>query len=225
MKKIMVVIVAFVITSAAYTQDGNLKKQFYLRFGASLPTWKFYGYDGKSDFTDNTKRIGGIFEVGSIYMLNGIKLADGMRIGINVDYLSLGMNKFKMDGSNASNAFYFAGSKIGPSFSYSPVNHLVIDTYVKFNPVWVAMDNISFSDDNIENQFFLGFMGIKYSVGLNVRFSVLMLGFEFNPGYSKLRYFDKEENKLSEDYYGDASKVNSKKTPVPCMNMTLGLSF
>ena len=67
-------------------------------------------------------------------------------------------------------------------------------------------------------------MGIKYSVGLNIRYSVLMLGFEFNPGYNKLRYYDKEEHKITKEYAGNTSN-NNDKTPMPCLNFTLGLSF
>jgi|WetSurMetagenome_2_1015567.scaffolds.fasta_scaffold35201_1 hypothetical protein len=225
MKKLTIILIAVMMSSSVFSQDGNLKKQFYLRLGASIPTWKYYGYNGKSDWSESTKRIGGLFEIGSIYMLNGIKLMDGMRLGINVDYLSVNMNRFTTGGNSYSENFAFIGSKIGPSFSYSPVKHLVFDAYGKFNPVWVASDFINYSDNSSSNEMFLGFMGIKYSVGLNVRYSVLMLGFEFNPGYAKLRYYNKDENKLTKTYMGSYKDQNSKKTPVPCMNFTLGLSL
>lgn len=224
MKKILILLVSTIFTSAAFSQEGNLKKQFYIRVGASIPTWKYYGLDERNDFPDNTKRIGGIFEAGSIYMLNGIKLANGMRIGINVDYLSLGINRFSFE-ENFTNNLVFFGSKIGPSFSYSPVNHLVFDTYVKFNPVWAAINFDKSDASGVENDLYIGFMGIKYSVGINVRYSVLMLGFEFNPGYAKLRYYDKEENKLTKEYMGRADETEGNKTPVPCYNLTLGFSF
>jgi len=225
MKKLFVLLVSAIITSAVFPQDGNLKKQFYLRFGASLPTWKYYGLEDKKDFPENTKRIGGIFEVGSIYMLNGIKLPDGMRIGINVDYLSLNMNRFTFSDDAFKTTFLFLGSKIGPSFSYSPVKHLVFDTYIKFNPVWSAFNYDKSDDSELEDDLYLGFMGIKYSLGLNVGYSVLMLGFEYNPGYAKLRYYDQEENELTREYMGNADDLNGNKTSVPCFNMTLGLSF
>jgi hypothetical protein len=117
----------------------------------------------------------------------------------------------------------FAGSKVGPSFSYSPVDRLVFDTYFKFNPVWVAANAIVSSEED-DNEFFLGFMGIKYSVGMNVRYSILMMGFEFNPGFAKLKWFDDEAKELTDEYFGNVND-NSKKTPVPAMNFTIGLSF
>jgi hypothetical protein len=223
MKKIFVVLLAVLVTNTAFTQDGNLKKKTYIRFGMSIPTWKSFGNNNKSDFPDDTKRMGGIFEVGSIFMLNSIKIMDGMRIGINVDYLSIGLNKFTMAGNNFSNQFIYAGSKIGPSFSYSPVKHLVFDAFVKFNPVWIAGDYQNDKTDDTNNQLYIGYMGMKYSVGLNIRYSVLMLGFEFNPGYAKLRYYDKDNHKLTNEYW--LTSNNSKKLPVPCLNMTLGLNF
>ena len=223
MKKTLAVVLLLMIYCAAYTQDGDLKKQTYFRFGYSLPTWKYFGLDGKDDWNDNTKRTGAVFEVGSIFMLNSIKIAPGMRLGINVDYLSVNYHRLSYEttfGTYANN-FLFVGSKLGPSFSYSPVNHLVFDAFVKFNPVWVAGDFIAEVEDN---ELFLGFMGIKYSVGLNVRYSVLMVGMEFNPGFVKLRWYDDEAKELTDEYLSNAND-NGKRTPVPGLNFTLGLSF
>jgi len=225
MKKVFIVLLLAATSFAGFSQDGNLKKQTYFRVGLSLPTWRYIGYDGKSDWDEgDIKRIGGIFETGSIFMLNAIKLAPGMRIGINVDYLSVNYHKFSSSENDVSLNFFYAGSKIGPSFSYSPVNKLVFDAYFKFNPVWVAGSMWKYDSELTDDQFLLGFMGIKYSVGLNVRYSILMLGFEFNPGYAKFRYYDTEEKKLTDDYLGNDDD-NGDKTPVPGINFTLGLSF
>lgn len=51
-----------------------------------------------------------------------------------------------------------------------------------------------------------------------------MLGFEFNPGYAKFRYYDKDENELT-DIYMENEVDNSKKIPVPAMNFTIGISL
>jgi len=225
MKKTFAIILLFATTIGVFGQDGDLKKQTYFRFGIAIPSWKYEGLDGKEDWPDETKRIGGVFEVGSIFMLNSIKLSPGMRLGINVDYLSLNFNRFSLesDFGAVSENFAMIGSKLGPSFSYSPVNNLVLDAYFKFNPVWVAGNFIS-TDVEEDNEFWLGFMGIKYSVGMNVRYSILMVGLEFNPGFAKLRYFDKDEKELTQEYYGNWND-NGKRTPAPAMNFTIGLSF
>lgn len=224
MKKAFIFILLTAFAVAANSQDGNLKKQTYFRLGLSIPTWKYMGFDNKDDWGDDTRRTGGIFEVGSIFMLNSIKIAHDMRIGINVDYLSIDYNRFSTKGSDFSDNFAYIGSKIGPSFSYSPVSKLVFDTYFKFHPVWVAGDFISYKDENFDDEFYLGFIGIKYSVGLNVRYSIAMLGFEINPGFARFKQYDDDENKLSDIYLGNADD-NGDRTPVPAFHVTLGLSF
>jgi hypothetical protein len=226
MRKFISVLVLSVLVFSAKAQDGNLKSQTYFRFGYSLPSWKYMGMEQKSDWASGVKRAGGVFELGSIYMLNSIKLAPGMRIGINVDYLSLGYNRFKFDelSTYKSTNFMTFGSKIGPSFSYSPVKHLVIDACFKFNPVWAAANYTTSNNDLVDDQFYLGFMGIKYAIGLNVRYTLLMAGFEFNPGYLKMKRYDSDQNEFVDEYYGNVND-NGKKTPAPAFNFTLGLSF
>lgn len=224
MKKSLMILMLMAIAFAGYAQDGNLKKQTYFRIGLSSPSWKYFGLDGKSDWNDDMKRIGGILEVGNIFMLNSLKIAPDMRLGINVDYLSVCYNRFSNSELDISNNFFYLGSKIGPSFSYSPVSKLVFDVYAKINPVWVAGSAFTFDDENIDDQFFLGFMGIKWSVGLNVRYSMLMLGFEFNPGFAKFKYYNSEENEFTDNYLGNEND-NKDITPVPAMNFTIGISL
>ncbi len=224
MKKVLISLLLLTIMFAVFSQDGNLKKQTYFRIGLSSPSWKYFGSDGKSDWNDNMKRIGGLFEMGNIFMLNSLKIAPDMRLGINVDYLSVNYHKFSESESDYNMNFFYFGSKIGPSFSYSPVSKLVFDVYAKINPVWVAGSVWAYHDDLIDDDFFMGFMGIKWSVGLNVRYSLLMLGFEFNPGYAKFKYYDSEENEFTDEYLGNMND-NKDTTPVPAMNFTIGISF
>jgi hypothetical protein len=223
MKKIFVFAVLAAMFCIGYSQDGNLKSKVYFRFGYSVPGWKYAGNDGKSDWNDGTKRVGGSFEVGHIYMINALKIAPGMRIGINVDYLSLAFNRFKFQDQNQN--FVFAGSKIGPSFSYSPVKHLVFDAYFKFNPVWSAAAFIPSNIDNVDDRFYLGYMGLKYSAGLNVRYSLLIVGVEINPGIARnMKLWDNNNNNFS-DVYLDNVNDNSHKFSVPAMNITIGMNF
>src|SRR5512145_3354581 len=170
MKKALMILTLMAIVFAGYAQDGNLKKQTYFRIGLSSPSWKYFGFDGKSDWDDDVKRIGGLLEVGNIFMINSLKIAPDMRLGIIVDYLSVCYNKFSTSENDFSENYFYLGSKIGPSFSYSPVSRLVFDVYAKINPVWVAGSVWAYHDEMIEDDFFMGFMGVKWSVGLNVRY-------------------------------------------------------
>ena len=225
MKRMSLFFAAIFLSIALFSQNGNLKTQaFYFRFGLSIPTWKYFGATGKSDWSDmNMKRYGGVFEMGSIFMLNSIKIAKGLRIGINVDYLSVNAHVFTFDemGNSATNLNVFVGSKIGPSISYSPVKPLVFDVFGKINPVWYGGSATTFSGNTDANEAFTGNLGIKYSIGFNLRFSVLMMGFEFNPGSMKLKSTDTHE------FLGNSMSANDKgdKTKMPGYNVTIGLSF
>jgi hypothetical protein len=230
MKRTSLFFVALFISIALFSQEGNLKTQgFYFRLGTSIPSWQYAGATGKSDWGDNNvKRYGAVFEMGSIFMLNGIKIAKGLRIGINADYLSLTTHVFTSDDISGTytDVAFFVGSKLGPCISYSPVKRLVFDVYGKVNPVWFSGMNSSYSyssgysgDDN--NDTYLGFVDMKFSIGFNIRYSILMTGFEYNPGALKLQNVDNDE------YLGNGwdPNDNGDKTKMPGYNITIGLSF
>lgn len=235
MKKICLLFVAILaVNMVASAEGGDLDNQFYFRFGASIPTWKYRGYDGKDDFNnhnyaDDWKRGGAIFEMGNIFMLNGIKLMDGMRIGLNVDYLVLNYNRFKSKDAQTKFTTFFWGAKFGPSFTYSPVDKIEFDAYVKFNAVWLSTYFAKpYKQD--EGQAYwedwgIGFFGPKLSVGLNARLSVLMIGVEYNPGFVKYNMWDDTNDELSDEYLGNAKDVDKDYTPTPCINITAGFSF
>jgi len=61
-----------------------LENQFYIRTGFSLPTKSYF--DSNWDIGSH---FGSITEFGSIYMFNFLKLADGLRLGINVDWAEI----------------------------------------------------------------------------------------------------------------------------------------
>jgi hypothetical protein len=100
---------------------------------------------------------------------------------------------------------------------------LVFDAYFKLNPIWAASSMAIYNDQNIDDRIYFGFLGIKYSVGFNIRYSKAMLGFEFNPGFVKFREYDTDEGKLTDHYIGNINAGD--KTPVPGINLTLGVSF
>ncbi len=223
MKKLVTIILLTVMLIPGYSQEGDLKKQNYFRLGLSFPTWKYYGWEDKNDWDTDTKRIGGVFEVGSIFMLNRIKIADGIRLGINVDYLSATYHLWRQTDADYGFHYMYLGSKVGPSFSYSPVNRLVFDAYFKLNPVWVAGALALFNEEGVDDRAYIGFLGLKYSIGFNVRYAIAMLGFEFNPGSIKFREYDNTEGKLTHNYLGNTNAGD--RTPVPGVNFTVGLSF
>jgi len=61
---------------------------------------------------------------------------------------------------------------------------------------------------------------IGFSTGLNIRYSVLMIGFEFNTISPKLEDLNNEG-----EYFGNVNETNSDKSPLPSVNFTVGLNF
>ncbi len=100
MKRFIIIIFVLFVTVTGFSQSFNTKKsssvdelknRFYFRGGYSTPAWKYYGFTDASELMQSLNvesKIGANFEIGSIFMLNKIRLGRGARFGINVDYLN-----------------------------------------------------------------------------------------------------------------------------------------
>lgn len=229
MKKTIIIIILVSIGLSGYCQRLNstrssnfddIKNRFYLRGGFATPAWKYYGYSEASELMQSLNvesKIGANFEIGSIYMLNKIKLGRGARFGINVDYISFKAHVFNLPGSeNLYNLFI--GSKVGPSFTYMPERGLSFDIFAKLNPVWVGAVYYNHQDFEAGLDSYLGYVQLMYSFGVNVKVAFIMVGFEYEIGSLKVK-------NNNGDYWGNASDPNSIKTPMPGFNLTIGLSF
>jgi hypothetical protein len=217
-------LVALTISITSFSQDfesGDLKKKNYVRAGLSTPTWQYYGYSNANELKAGLNaetRIGGIFEIGTIFMLNGINVGNNMRFGINADFVSFKTQIFNKPGSeNIYN--FFVGSKIGPSFTYAPSKAIAFDVFVKLNPVWAAAiyNNHQEFDNGID--MYYGYVQMMYSAGINIKLAIIMLGFEYDFGGLKLK------NNKEGNYWPDYSNPNSKKTPMHGFNVTFGFCF
>ena len=225
MKNSILIFLAALLSISVYSQNfesGDLKNRFYIRGGISTPLWTYYGYKDAAELREGLgakSKIGGNFEVGSIFMINGLDLGPGLRFGVNVDYLSLKTHIFHLE-DNVNLYNFFVGSKIGPSFTYQPVKALAFDVFAKINPVWVGaiyenLQNITNTDLLVNT----GYLQLMYSFGINIRVSVLMIGFEYEIGKLAM------QNRSTDEYWPDNSDPDSKKTPMPGFNLTLGLNF
>lgn len=229
MKKTTFTVLFILVSIISFGQ--NLDNQFYFRFGYSSPSWKQFGLE-EQEWNDLgiTSKAGANFELGSVFLLKRIIPRNDMAIGINVDYLYTVFHNFENDDdvNGANLGILRVGSKIGPSFTYSPVNKLEFDIYTKLDFAWATGAIIYYSDmiDDAED-FFLGKADFGFSTGLNIRYGILMLGVEFNTISSELE---------SDDYPGvylqqfvDAGFSDTlgaeKKSKLPCTNFTIGLSF
>jgi len=195
--------------------SGDLENQFYFRFGYSQATSSYLGVDD-DEFWDFFSRVGGVFELGHIFIINKAALSDGLRIGINVDYAEISYHNLYYSDEDVTLGLAKLSSKIGPSLSYSPASHLVFDVFVKAKIPWVG--GIAIVSD-VEDEVYLGVTGFGVSTGINVRYRFLMLGFEFNTDNMKFENVD-----ISREYFGNLSD-GSDKTPMPSLSFTLGFSF
>lgn len=219
MKKIFILLFVLSISYPTFAQDDiGLENSFYFRFGYSKPTTAYFGIEDQSVW-DDAKRTGGMFELGSIFMINSLPLADGLRLGINVDYVDLTFHQFEILNDNLTLRTLQISSKVGPSLSYSPVDKLVFDVYFKANIPWVGGLWIDYFD--IEDDGFVGYLGFGYSTGINIRYRAMMIGFEYNKDSMKLEDVDVDNEG---EYFGNATD-DSDKTPMSCFNFTFGLSF
>ena len=218
MKRTCLAILAASIAVSTLAQNpGDLENQFYFRFGFSHPTGSYLGVDNDA-FWDNYSRIGGTFELGSIFMINSAALADGLRLGINVDYAEFSYNQITDTDINSDFALGLlkVSSKIGPSLSYSPAPHLVFDIFVKAKIPWVA--GIVTWDTEVQDVYIAG-PAVGVATGLNIRYRFLMFGFEFDS--DKMKF---ENQDINGEYFGSLSD-DGDKTPMPSMSFTFGFSF
>jgi len=195
--------------------SGDLENQFYFRFGYSQATTSYLGVD-EAEFWDYFNRVGGVFELGHIFIINKAALSDGLRIGINVDYAELSYHHLTYSDEDITLGLAKLSSKIGPSLSYSPASNLVFDVFVKAKIPWVGA--IAVVADG-EDEVYLGTLGIGVATGINVRYRFLMLGFEYNSDNMKL-----ENRDYPDEYFGNFSE-DSDKTPMPSFSFSLGFCF
>lgn len=195
--------------------SGDLENQFYFRFGYSHPTTSYLGND-EEELWDSFNRVGGVFELGQIFIINKAALSDGLRLGINVDYAEFSYHQLTYTDTDDWIALLKLASKIGPSLSYSPASKLVFDVFVKAKIPWVG--GIAIVSDELD-EVFLAKPGIGIATGINIRYRFLMLGFEYNSDNMKF-----ESQDYPGSYFGNISD-DSDKTPMPSLSFTLGFSF
>jgi hypothetical protein len=195
--------------------SGDLENHFYLRFAYSHSSKTYLGVEDE-EFWDDFKRYGGVFELGHIFIINKAPLADGLRLGINVDYAEFSYNQLAGQNADFDIGIPKLASKIGPSLSYRPAPKFIIDIFFKAKMTWVA-GIIPFTDE--VDDVYLAKPGIGLATGLNIRYDLFMLGFEFNS--DNLKY---ESNDFPGTYFGNFTD-DSDKTPMPTFSFYIGVCF
>lgn len=126
--------------------------------------------------------------------------------------------------------FYNIGSKIGLIYSYNIWDELIVDAYANINPIWVNIAIVNEFTDALTYNY--GSLGLKYSLGMNVRYDFIMLGLELNMG--ELKYLS-VDHKI-DTYIGDTQisynpiteepiLPSRKQTNSTCLNFSIGFCF
>lgn len=225
MKKSILLLAIALMSLNAFSQQ--LDNKFYFRFGYSSPSWKYF--DRSKDFwPEGTSKYGANFELGTIFMLPSILESKIMSVGIDADFIYANFNNFHIEDSegNINYGMYRVGSKVGPSFTYMPARDLAFDVYVKADIAWAAVlapyeKKIDDGDD-----YFIDYLPVGFSTGLNFRYGMLMLGVEYNTISPKLESDDYEGTYFQEilDYL-EESETTGEKSKMPNLNFTIGLNF
>jgi hypothetical protein len=226
MKKITILFIVFCITFITYAQENRgLDNRFYIRLGYAKPTSSCLGAD-QWPLGGEVKRTGGMFELGSIFMLNNLDLGDGLRLGINVDYVEFAYLQFTVEDEFYGDEYaLYSGllsSKVGPSLSYNPVSKLVFDAFFKAKIAWVGGGYISADDEFYDEKNYIGYMGFGFSTGVNIRFGALIVGFDYNSCGIKL-----EDRDISDEYLGNIFDFSddSDKSKMKYFSISLGVNF
>jgi hypothetical protein len=202
----------------ASSAQGKLDNKIYVRVGYSHPSWEpVERFEG--DWTGGYDKYGALFDVGTIFMLNGILAQDNMSLGLDINYLSVYWHRFKNSQADLDVHNLRASSKMGPSFSYNFDRKLAFDIYVKAEMAWATGTAYIYNEDIEEDDVFTNFFTLGIATGVNFRVSNLILGFEYNSVSPKL---ENEENKG--EFLGN-SDDNSEKSSLPAFNFSIGMCF
>ncbi|MEQ8324487.1 MAG: hypothetical protein RH916_07400 [Vicingaceae bacterium] len=167
-------------------------------FGENMPLNPF-----NNRYTLNTMNSGIGLQLGTMYFLNFIDLGDKMALGIDVTWLSttyqIGnydfVRNYVDENINYTDAgefdmyYLYFSAEAGPSFSFSPNEKLAFDLSFKLSPTF-ALSGGDYPLESIGDSERLGAsaFGLRYCPAFYFRYSLLMLGVEYNMGDLDLQY-------------------------------------
>lgn len=225
MKKLTVLFFVIFLSLPALCQE--LNNPVYFRFGFSSPSWNYFD-QGEDYWAEGTKKFGANFEAGTIFLFRSASTARNMAFGIDATFLYANFNNFHFgdDAGDVNIGIYRLGSKVGPSFTFSPVEKMAFDIYVKADIAWAAVlapyeEKIDDGDD-----YFIDYLPVGLSTGVNFRYGLLMLGVEYNTISAELESDDNRGTYWQEGMnFLNGEENGGKKSKMPNMNFTIGMCF
>ena len=155
-------------------------------------------------------------------MFKNVPKSEKIALGIDVDFITVYWQKFETfdKGSEVDLWNLRFDSKIGTSITFIPVNRLAFDIFIKADISWFSLTGIMYNNDMEDMEGYGDIFALGISTGFNVRYSILMVGFEFNTISPQL-----ENAENPGEYMGNINDINTNRSPLPSVNFTIGLSF
>jgi hypothetical protein len=201
---------------------------FYIKLGAAFPTGTFKSgqtlpiynpvmtvpTDQKYNLSYLPAKVGPAMDLGFLIYI-GPSFADNyIRCGIDATFLSIWYNStnpvLNLD-SRYEHFYYFGGQKYGPIITVNPIDKLLIDISYKFNPNF-GYHFDEWNDPNYPKgygqpagpladaqyaKFGITFWSQEFS--MNIRYRIMLIGFEYNFGTMTYNNFDSNRPKQTID--------------------------
>jgi hypothetical protein len=205
MKKVMIISLAVLfplLLTAQETESNRLKHirgGLYLKAGPVIPVGAYSQAQhvpfipAKNPLPYLPAQLGAALDLGFIFYLGPSFANNLMRAGIDATFLSTWFNYASAPNSKSISYYYtYAGQKFGPVITINPVNRLMIDLSYKLNA------NISYHDESDagwqplpENATSTwGYSLFSNEVSMGIRYSILVLSFQYNFGTMNYNDFD-----------------------------------
>jgi len=186
--------------AAAVQKKAVFKNSFYITFAKAT---------AKGDFAkevlnqaDIEGGNGGMskgygLNIGQVFYFNKLDLAkiglpDNLKVGLDVTYLSglacFAPNPEGTSGLSQDFRTIFSAMKIGPLISYNPIDKLIVDLKITFQPTSANYENTYITGYNTEfgtveyNNVGSTFFTLRKGFGLYARYKPLVMGFESSWG-------------------------------------------
>jgi hypothetical protein len=175
-----------------------LRSGFYLKLGPSFPVGNYAAgqtiYDTASPAPKGAiyypAKIGGAMDIGFLIYFGPPVANNHLRFGLDATFVAFNFNSITVDTIATPRTkywYYYLGQKFGPVISVCPVDKLVIDFSYKLNAYVAYLHHIvrgKYNDEWGKNLF-------QSEVSMNIRYSVMLISFQYNFGQCTYDDFDK----------------------------------
>ncbi len=197
MKKNIIFTLALIalITSNSWAQEqsfsrtNKIRSGFYLRLGPVIPIGLYASGQTVPSSSGGLPtptyflpaKTGAAMDVGYLIYIGPAFANKFLRAGIDATFLSFSFNTTKPNVTENEYKYwyYYGGQKFGPLITINPIDKLMIDLSYKLNAYVVYTDSKGWGHNFTQNE-----------VSMNIRYSIMMVSFQYNFGKANFTAFD-----------------------------------